>query len=249
MPNHVTHRIKVTGDAAEIERFKTTCIRETSGIDTVTKQEWKEVKFDFNSLIPMPDEIKDSDASLLVDNGLAVIGRADVVRDGVSGPCTLESMLSYRWVVAEGITTTEALKARLIERNPECVKLGEKAVALHDKYGAINWYDWSIAHWGTKWNSYEYEAITEEPGYFEFMFQTAWSSPEPIWEKLAKDFPSLTIEVNAFDEGWGFAVTGEIADGVNCVEYVDATDELYEATYGDAPSRDDEEEDGEAAAL
>ena len=79
------------------------------------------------------------------------------------------------------------------------------------------------------------------------MFDTAWSTPDPIWAKLAEEFPTLLFEVVGYDEGSGFAVTGEIRDGENYVECVDATDELYEATYGEPPTRyEDEDEDNDA---
>jgi hypothetical protein len=48
-------------------------------------------------------------------------------------------------------------------------------------YGFKNWYDWSIANWGTKWDCYEFEWLTER----KCTFLTAWSPPDPILRKLA----------------------------------------------------------------
>ena len=54
--------------------------------------------------------------------------------------------------------------------------------ARKKKYGASNWYDWSVKNWGTKWNASE--------GYFDdeanrLVFNTAWDKPDPILQSLA----------------------------------------------------------------
>ena len=50
-------------------------------------------------------------------------------------------------------------------------------------YGLNNWYDWSIGRWGTKWNAY-HERFDEDTN--TIYFDTAWSSPMPVLEALAK---------------------------------------------------------------
>jgi hypothetical protein len=59
-------------------------------------------------------------------------------------------------------------------------------VELKAKYGHDNWYDWRIAHWGTKWNSYECELDDSwiDDGILEYQFDTAWSPPEGIHNRL-----------------------------------------------------------------
>ena len=66
------------------------------------------------------------------------------------------------------------------------------------KYGAKDWYDWSIENWGTKWNAYE---VTW--GWNEVCFQTAWSYPKPIFKELSKRFPDTEIEIEYADEDFG----------------------------------------------
>ena len=56
-------------------------------------------------------------------------------------------------------------------------------------------YDWCIANWGTKWNACE--AYTDD-GYSSF--DTAWSPPLPVIEKLSKMFPTLRCVIR-FEEG------------------------------------------------
>lgn len=70
-----------------------------------------------------------------------------------------------------------------------------------------NWYDWSIAHWGTKWNCYEIDFIEEE---FTYAFSTAWSAPEPVIRELSRLFPEITITHMWCDEDWLSGNCGEI---------------------------------------
>jgi hypothetical protein len=51
------------------------------------------------------------------------------------------------------------------------------------KYGTNNWYDWSVANWGTKWNAY-YSNLDSANNTMEF--DTAWSCPLPVLDALAK---------------------------------------------------------------
>lgn len=66
------------------------------------------------------------------------------------------------------------------------------------KYDGPTWYDWQREHWGTKWNCYEVSAY--DGG---FRFQTAWSTPSPIWVALAEKFPHITFEIRFADEDIG----------------------------------------------
>lgn len=59
-------------------------------------------------------------------------------------------------------------------------------------------YDWCIQHWGTKWNAYDI-AYEDDSLYFD----TAWSTPLPIWEELSKRFPELEMLVEYADEDIG----------------------------------------------
>lgn len=57
MPNHVTHRVFVDGTAEEIARFKSECIRsETETAPNGVESTY--LRFDFNTLIPMPEILK-----------------------------------------------------------------------------------------------------------------------------------------------------------------------------------------------
>lgn len=45
--------------------------------------------------------------------------------------------------------------------------------------GDFNWYDWSIRHWGTKWDAYSIERLAPDL----IQFDTAWSAPTRFYWK------------------------------------------------------------------
>lgn len=68
------------------------------------------------------------------------------------------------------------------------------------KYGANNWYDWCIANWGTKWNSYEVSYSDDKK---KIVFDTAWSCPLPVIEALSEKFKDTTFTLKYADEDIG----------------------------------------------
>ena len=66
---------------------------------------------------------------------------------------------------------------------PDYIFRGDLGPKERELYGASNWYDWSVANWGTKWNAY-YSNIDKANNTMEF--DTAWSCPLPVLDALAK---------------------------------------------------------------
>jgi len=60
-------------------------------------------------------------------------------------------------------------------------------------FGADNWYDWRVLHWGTKWNTYDCTLEVEEDNYVVFAFMTAWSPPRGAIEILREQCPDFHI--------------------------------------------------------
>lgn len=87
------------------------------------------------------------------------------------------------------------------------IALGRTRVQCIERYGHADWYSWSIAHWGTKWNCGACEAYRHSATEFELRFETAWNSPEPVLRLIAQTHPGLRGSVNYLDEGFGFAGT------------------------------------------
>ena len=91
---------------------------------------------------------------------------------------------------------------------PEHIFRGNLGMAEREKYGKDNWYDWSIAHWGTKWNSYGYDGAYASQDFDgeHIEFQTAWIRPENVIAVLAAKYPDLSFEHKWADEDFGYNV-------------------------------------------
>lgn len=79
---------------------------------------------------------------------------------------------------------------------------------LMNKYGASNWYDWSVKNWGCKWNACE--NFIEEVGDDEIRltFATPWAVPMAWLKKLAEmkiDFHLAWYE----EQGYRGIITAE----------------------------------------
>ena len=51
------------------------------------------------------------------------------------------------------------------------------------------------------WNACDFYLSKDEPTCLECFFNTAWSPPEPVWEKLGEMFPTLTFELSGCEPG------------------------------------------------
>lgn len=83
----------------------------------------------------------------------------------------------------------------------------------------VDSYNWAIANWGTKWNSYGY---TEETDFKDgkLTFLTAWSAPHPILQKLSEMYPDIRLEHEWADEDIGMNCgRHEYFDGERIEEY------------------------------
>lgn len=126
MPNHVTNRIKITGDPDTVKHI----------LNKIKSDEFRVGTVDFEKIIPMPENI-------------------------------------FR---------------------------GNLGLRERKLYGKNNWYDWSVANWGTKWNAYGFYPNINYSKEKEIRFLTAWSAPHPVIEKLAEMFPSVKFEHKWADE-------------------------------------------------
>jgi hypothetical protein len=75
------------------------------------------------------------------------------------------------------------------------------------------WLEWACKHWGTKWNACHFHVIRDEPDRYECVFNTAWSPPIGVWEKLGAMFPALDFSLNGHEPNMDFAFRGTIRGG------------------------------------
>ena len=133
--------------------------------------------FDFNKLIPMPSPLQ-------IESG----GMVDVAKS-----CAIAKR--------EGLNTCSAYRNGAYREKSfeKWAELGERYLSNELLYGAPTWYEWCVAHWGTKWNASE--SKWEDKNTLTFL--TAWSMPGPIYYQLKSVFPNVSFEVDYADEDIG----------------------------------------------
>ena len=110
-------------------------------------------------------------------------------------------------------------------------------------YGHDNWYNWSIANWGTKWDACEPHIDNNDINFFSVSFDTAWGPPIEWINNIMQDFPDLCFELEYDEPGMCFGgllqaqygVTWEDANwdldsASDCCEGEVELDDDYEAT-------------------
>jgi hypothetical protein len=131
----------------------------------------EEDAIDLNNFIPMPEEIR-----------------------GISShPVPVEEH-EYE----EALKKHEENKSdkRLVSSRPVTQKMLDEMI---EKYGATNWYDWSLENYGTKWGLCDVEDISCRKGELMYDFSTAWSPAEKAWLKISSMFPDLKF-ITTLDE-------------------------------------------------
>jgi hypothetical protein len=112
-------------------------------------------------------------------------------------------------VVGKGLSDFEPLaalqahsraKTKIQDLTDECFEQFVQMLRNFRKCGVFHNMDFAREQWGTKWNAYECE-VDIEAGTAKF--NTAWSCPEPVLEKLSRQFPVDLIEVTFADEDIG----------------------------------------------
>ena len=91
----------------------------------------------------------------------------------------------------------------------------EKSKELFAKYGACDWYDWSILNWGTKWNATCIEDwyIAEDGITAQINFDTAWGQPTEWLIAASKKYPNIEFGLEFYEEGNCFIGYYKIING------------------------------------
>ena len=56
------------------------------------------------------------------------------------------------------------------------------------------WYHWCVDNWGTKWEPDMHDIDYEDSEILALTFNTAWSPPEGVVDKLRKKYPELSFQ-------------------------------------------------------
>lgn len=230
MPNHVTSRIVATGPVSDLCAFRE--MFDGEGLD-------------FNRIIPMPELLRDTESSSVSEVGAILLLAKD---QNPFGPSVLDGLYERdrKGVMECSTGRPKERVAAFLAQNPDYETKGRQKLRAIAETGYPSWYEWSIDHWGTKWGAYS-PMMTDaapESGAVGFGFDTAWDFPTPIFEELARRFPTLSFDCVCFDEGWNFAGEGKFsaAETTFATSKELATDEMYERVYGQPPEHYEDEE-------
>ena len=171
MPNYVRNILKMEG-IAELPLFNV-----AQG----------EKYFDFNLLIPMPAELMMEEGSktercvmyYLTERCSIQLQELDDKKLRVVS-ALVGNHFSSKWPEEVFRRVSEWMNDASDTEKDKAYADGRQYVSNYEKYGAATWYGWSIRNWGTKWNAGETVILDRDT----IQFDTAWSNPAPIVQKL-----------------------------------------------------------------
>ena len=79
-------------------------------------------------------------------------------------------------------------------KNPKTGEVMWETYNFPDGTNDDRWYHWCIHHWGTKWDACDKSVDYEDDEILALTFNTAWSPPEGIVEKLREKYPELNFQ-------------------------------------------------------
>jgi len=94
----------------------------------------------------------------------------------------------------------------------------------------VDWYDWNIKHWGTKWSAYDIDNYIEpeqEGDYLSYSFFTAWSPPTGWLQKVSELYPDLTFEMESEESGMDYYGKLTIINGILHIFECSYVDYIY----------------------
>lgn len=210
MPNHISNILTIEGDSTLVQQIKADII----SIDA----EGYTRHIDFDKILPRPQSL-DIVSGSSTENGIAILK----YREGDASK--INQIMSYKWAIE--FASPEDLINYLLEQGTANLEEAQKALDNERLYGHRDWYSWSNANWGTKWNAYDSEQREDDSIYFE----TAWSTPYPVMLALSAKYPEALITVRFADEDFGQNVGEYILRNGDVVEEnipEGGTEEAYE---------------------
>lgn len=146
--------------------------------------------FDFNKIIPFPEELEG------ISSPVTYLDSEDEMKEQI------EKYKKYLTDESKGFSPQVGITKKYSE-------------ILKQKYGFDNWYDWCCANWSTKWNSYDNKV---DEG--SIIFNTAWSIPVRVFERLSELEKNKTLRVISKDEGSYDIIYSEYLNGESSIKIV-----------------------------
>ncbi len=203
MPNYMKNKIMAGRRDIIDSLVEKYCFRNENG----------EIEFDFNRLIPMPDDLKiefssksEHALSLYMTRICPDVDYYGDKKDKVSSSAweKTKNMIESHMIMCHDLFDTKDEVADILRKykgqEEELLDLGKRQVENVKNHGALNWYEWAIENWGTKWNSSGFEVSSDGKA---ILFDTAWDPAVPIFVELTKQNPQYKFALLYSDEEIG----------------------------------------------
>ena len=162
--------------------------------------------FDFNTIIPMPEELNIVSGSETIKalRWFMFAHRQIITRE------EKEKVFDCigSWEREQIREDTEETIQNLIDTHTDFEKpekwkefkdYGERIFNNIMKYDCPTWYEWCIKNWGTKWSS-DSTRIDDSEDDIVIDFDTAWSPPIPVLVALSKKYPNNVFHFECEEE-------------------------------------------------
>lgn len=185
MPNWVENRLSYNDNETEIKEMLEKIRYDNATIGTI----------DFNKIIPMPKSL-DIECGSRTDKGI------EMVKNYLENlPAELKGKEGTYEEVLEDLHNHSADISD--DEEKKIWDIGVTAVDNLYKYNAPTWYEWCNDNWNTKWNACGYDENTDYSDSDFIWFQTAWSAPVPVIQKLSEMYPNIELTLEFADEDLG----------------------------------------------
>lgn len=231
MPNWVRNHLTITGANASsvlkdllVENTNSNC-----GYD-----------FDFNKIKPMPEPLNIVSGSetntglnlYLTSINPAVIDFGDKKLEPKDFSEAVQAITKKKSFIHYSLSKKEIEKLTKYSPMEKLLTLGEQAFKNFINYGAIDWYDWCCANWGTKWNACETYVSGDKPT--DVYFDTAWSPITDLIRELSIMYPDCSFAYEYAEEQAGYFAgdfTFKNGSCLNACIYHNFTKEAYEKYF------------------
>jgi len=187
MANNVLNIITFSGDQKKIEKM----------LEEIKHDEYEVGSIDFNKIIPMPP-------SLAIESGSRTRQGLEEYK-GFVEICTMGGANADMDLLNIPEEKEKIFLGMRKDITAEEWELGRQAFRNEFQYGVPTWYEWHVNNWGTKWNAYGFDVYCSDftDDNVTIGFQTAWSAPHKILERLSEMYPEVSFEHTWADEDIG----------------------------------------------
>lgn len=197
MPNWSSVAVDIFGDERTISKIQ----QHLSGIETCEGKVQPNV-FDLNKIIPVPQALLDTDSYDAGFNEVAL--NYYCMLECVPFPSSEFILFRSRGAETDRIKKFQDPKKecqKYHQNNPKEEHLlyrhGKKVYQNLKTYGYLDWYEWCLANWSTKWNTSE--ACLHPQGSskrLSYTFLTPWTAPYKALKRLSREYPGVSIVMN-----------------------------------------------------